>query len=361
MRSREGISHTGAFFWALCTTFLLLISASPGSAQSSDQSYPTAITENEISGRIRPRDVGDPRQTTYFYTFNGRQGDLFVNVVTKNLSGDIDIFIADGLRPLTKLVVYADLASSETGRVLYLRKPEKLILRVEGRTPNDDPAEFHLKFAGSFEAAIPTEEPPVPKVSDLAENDSGVRVNSVGTIIAVNPRPKPTPKAARFETGQGNEGSEKTSPAGSEDKTVDENTSGHEKSVEVSKSSGEKTESVVVKRRLKRSNPRTRTTPPVKTTAEVTKPAAEPKKSAPPPTKRPVRHNVVVTDSTAQPPADPLAGIDLVIIFKDGRKIQRPMTEVLRFTVDHGTLTVVSKNGTIAKYSILDVASVTIR
>src|SRR5438552_821087 len=77
-------------------------------AQSSDQNFPTPVTSNELSGVIKARDIGDPRLTTYYYAFDGRQGDIFINVVTKNLSGDIDIFTAEGLRPLTKMVIYAD-------------------------------------------------------------------------------------------------------------------------------------------------------------------------------------------------------------------------------------------------------------
>ena len=71
---------------------------------------------------IKARDIGDPRVTTYYYTFNGRQGDLFINIVTKNLSGSVDVFDTDGMRPLTNIIVYADVAQSETGRVVYLTK-----------------------------------------------------------------------------------------------------------------------------------------------------------------------------------------------------------------------------------------------
>jgi hypothetical protein len=48
-------------------------------------------------------------------------------------------------------------------------------------------------------------------------------------------------------------------------------------------------------------------------------------------------------------------------LFKDGTTIERPMSEVLRFTVDKGVLTVISKDGRIGRYSILDVAKVTIQ
>ena len=125
-------------------------------AQSTTQDFPTPVTTNEIDGTINARDVGDARLTTYFYTFNGTQGDLFINVNSQNFNGDIDVFTADGLDPVTKIVMYADSSVNETGRVVYLRKPEKLILRVQGRTPGDDPATFRIKFAGSFLAAADT-------------------------------------------------------------------------------------------------------------------------------------------------------------------------------------------------------------
>ena len=62
----------------------------------------------EINGTIpRLGDIGDARLTTYFYTFGGDQGDLFLNVVSKNFTGDIDVFTAAGLRPVTKIMIYA--------------------------------------------------------------------------------------------------------------------------------------------------------------------------------------------------------------------------------------------------------------
>ena len=35
----------------------------------------------------------------------------------------------DGLRPLTKMVIYADAGSGETGRLVYLRKPEYIVIK----------------------------------------------------------------------------------------------------------------------------------------------------------------------------------------------------------------------------------------
>jgi len=111
-------------------------------------------------------------------------GDLFVNVLTRNFTGDIDIFTLNGLQPLAKIVVYADLAENETGRVIYLRKPEKLLLRIQGRTPGDEGANYRFKFAGSFVASRESETPGGPELPRVAVRDEGsVRVNSVGTII----------------------------------------------------------------------------------------------------------------------------------------------------------------------------------
>jgi hypothetical protein len=67
-----------------------------------------------------------------------------------------------------------------------------------------------------------------------------------------------------------------------------------------------------------------------------------------------------VKDSPAAGEADPLANIHLVILFKDGGVIRRPMSEVFRFSVDKGVLTVIAKDGSIGRYSILEVTKVTI-
>jgi hypothetical protein len=66
------------------------------------------------------------------------------------------------------------------------------------------------------------------------------------------------------------------------------------------------------------------------------------------------------TGTKAEPAPDPLAGIKLVIYLKDGGILERPLPEVLRFSVDKGILTVVSKNGFTSRYSMLDVLRVVI-
>ncbi|MEO8042336.1 MAG: hypothetical protein ABI646_06995, partial [Acidobacteriota bacterium] len=199
------------FFFIILSS---LIGVETSLAQSTNQNFPTPVTSNEVSGTIKARDVGDARLTSYFYQFDGDQGDLFINVVARNFTGDIDVFTVSGLKPLTKIVLYADFGENETGRVLYLRKPEKMILRVQGRSPGDDPATFRIKFAGSFVASTqlePLAEPELPTLT--AKNESGIRVNSVGTIVEIIPKPTPAPVAAVSNADEERSGAEEKEKA----------------------------------------------------------------------------------------------------------------------------------------------------
>ena len=75
---------------------------------------------------------------------------MLITVDSRNLNGDVDVFTFNGMRPLLKFTVYAE-SSSPITKSIYLRKQEDLILRVEGRTPNDDEAIYRLRFGGAFE------------------------------------------------------------------------------------------------------------------------------------------------------------------------------------------------------------------
>lgn len=330
--------------------FIISFTAIHTNAQSNDQNFPTPITSNQIDGIIKARPIGDSRLTTYYFTFNGNQGDIFINVVTNNFNGDIDIFTVDGLRPLTKIVVYADSSDNETGRVIYLRKPEKILMRIQGRTPNDDPATFRFKFAGSFVASADTEteQPKLPEIR--REKESGIIVNEVGTIIGVKPKPTPEPKEIAVEKPAEKEVTEK-------EETVAEDTE--------EKNEPEKTEKpqVVVTDELEKSKPeetvakteedKTETveTPGENNEVKPTEETAEKEKPKKARKEKPKK----VTETSA------LENIRLVVLLKDGGKIERPMSEVLKFGVEKGILTIISKDGSISRYSILDVESVTIK
>ncbi len=264
-------------------------------AQSVEQQFPTPVRNSEINGTIRSRDVGDSRLTTYYYTFDGGQGDLFLNVVTANLNADIDLFVEQGLRPLTKIVVYADRGETETGRVIYLRKREKLLLRVQGRTPNDEPGTFRFKFAGGFIAAS-DDIPDAPELPKAEVTDERARsVTSAGAVVDRDDAErsgKQEKAAVRTETPQ----------------------------------------KMIIQ------SDRDRETPP-----------------------RTARPGVVVTTRDRRAAAsagDPMANFTLVIVFKDGSTTERPMTEISKFQVDKGVLTVSPKIGNPVKYSMADVVRV---
>lgn len=316
--------------------------AFPAFAQSSDSNFPTPLTTNVINSTIKARDIGDARLTTYYYAFGGEQGDVFINVVTKNFDGNIDIFSADGMRPLTKMVIYSDSAVSETGRLVYLRKAEKLLIRIEGRPPDDRPATIQVKFAGSFvamkgNAGIDESAPTVSK-SELGN----VRVNSVGTIIeAVEPKKPDTKKPQEAIVA--------AKPAKEIPKTTEE------------KKGADRSNNVSVEPKKDPKPKETSKKPPVqdsvtaKEKKEITKPTAA--------DRRP-KDKTVPTDKTPEPAkekADPLANVRLVVSFKNGDKLERPLTEILKFSVDKGVLTVIAKDGSIRRYMMVDVAEVTIK
>ena len=311
-------------------------------AQSTDQNFPTPIASTEISGTIKARDIGDSRLTSYFYAFDGGQGDIFINVVTKNFSGDIDVFNAEGLRPLTKMVIYADAGSNETGRLIYLRKGERLILRIEGRSPNDDPADFRIKFAGSFIALAAQKAEEAPTISRTGGEESGVRVNSVGTIIPSLPKPPPTRRVKEIVAVR--------VPA----KPVDEpRTESGAPMVETLPSKTKETDSdseTVFENKSAKV-----------TVAPAAKPVAKrPPKATPPKAAKSTVKIAKQPDPLAEKKPNPLASIRLIVQLKDGEVIERSMNEVVKFSVDNGVLTILLKGGRTTRYSILDVAKITI-
>ena len=366
---KRGFSlNFGLAFSRPCVLTLFILTAfSSVFGQSTSQNFPTPITSNEISGTIRARDVGDSRLTSYFYTFNSNQGDVFINVVTKNLNGDIDVFNAENLNPLTKIVVYADNSQNETGRVIYLRKPEKLILRVQGRTPNDDPATYVIKFAGSFQPAQAVAEAEQQKLPEVrTESQSDVIVNSVGTIIGVKPKPTPSPTETAAEIEKNEEPKAEAKKEKTEETAEKPPEITTAEKAETGKEPEKKVEVVVTDNLPAQEN----TEPAAKTEKAETEAKTETKRATAKSNTRTSRNrNRAAKDAEksvekpVEKPAapNPLENVRLIVLFKDGSKIERPMSEILRVNVDNkGMLTVVSKDGSIGRYSILDVAKMTI-
>lgn len=355
---------SGLFRWGIA--FLLcsfvLLSATSADAQSTDQNNPTPVTANQVSGSIKARDLGDSRLTSYYFVFTGNRGDVFINVVSSNINGTIDIYTFNGLKPRTKITLFADGPESETGRVVYMRESEKLVLRIQGRSPNDDPGMFQLKFAGSFaaEAAIAANEAD-PRVENAGSGS--VRVNSVGTIIS-EPVLKP----------------EKTDETMADEDLTAEETPVASTDVEPPKAD------VLIEVKEKPG------VPVVIITDLPSRPATETGKTAntvqPDETdsideltvdlspEKPKR-SALVTISREPADADPLAAaevaaeaepsleqklakVELRITFKSGGSFVRPMNEVLSVNVIKGVLTIVTNDGRIQEYSVLDIEKMTI-
>ncbi len=323
----------------------VLLFVIPTLSQSSDVNFPTPLTSTAVNATIKPRDIGDGRLTIYYYAFGGDQGDVFINVVTKNFDGDIDVFTADNMRPLTKMVIYSDSSANETGRLIYLRKTEKLLLRIEGRPPDDRPATIQVKFGGSFVAmkGMPGSETAVPTV---ATGELGnVRVNSVGTIISVPEVKKPELKTPPTETVAATLKKETKKPVGGD-------AADREKIVPSVKTPKPGKPKAVVTRPLDDQEKTVETEKEIKEPTAVVEKKPKPKNTAK--VEKPFT-------SSEKEKADPLASIRLVIAFKNGDKLERPLSEVLKFSVDKGVLTVIAKDGGIRRYSMLDVAEVTIK
>jgi hypothetical protein len=306
-----------------CYAFYVLLSPISTIAQSSDQNFPTHVTSNEISGVIKPRNIGDARLTTYFYLFEGTQGDIFINVATTNFSGDIDVYAADSLKPLTKMVMYADAGSSETGRLIYLRQPARMLLRIEGRTPNDEVATFRIKFAGSFVALAPeTYEPP----PTIAKREEAKPAKSEPAVSTGDQGEKQESAPTKIEEAKTEEPAEREEPKPKDDdETVLENESAK-----------------VTVKPVK--------TPPVKKSARTTR-AEKPKAQKP---------KIEDQKPKDEPQPDPLAKVKFIVVFKNGVTVEVAMTDVKSFSFDRGTLTVVEKSGKITRYQITDIAKVTV-
>jgi hypothetical protein len=325
-------------------------------AQSIDISAPSAVGTNEVSGAIAARDIGDARLTDHYYAFIGNPGDLLVTVQSNNLDGDVDVFTAGSLRPLMKFSVYAG-SSSPATKSIFLRKTENLILRIEARTPNDDPGTYRLRFGGSF-APITTgplvaESETAPAESTAVSSSStkkGRRVSSVGARIEEPPEPEvaaaPTPEPDTAEAKP------LESPATEEPKPAT--------TTPARRARGRR----LPGRRTRTPQPGTVDDSTAKTESE-TKPATEEvTETEPKPTprgRRSGRRGVVqprATESSQEPEAE--TGPRLVIETDDGTLIDRYMSGVRRVTVENGLVVVVGRDGKVQRVALARVVRMSI-
>ena len=341
-------------------------------AQSTDQSLPTPVLANDINGQIAALDLGDPRATRYFYAFAANPGDLLVTVDSKNLNGDIDVFTAITFRPLMKTTVYATSQSPPITKGIYLRAHQLLILRIEARTPNDDPGIYHIRFGGTFEAF--SGGIPVAETTDTAETSnsktSSNRLSSVGATI-------PRPPAEMVEPA---EAKAVPSPEKTEEKPPEKTSDTAETRTTAEKPARNTTARNTTSRPPRRSTrpaPSRRQPPPKKTdstaksdSSETTSTKVEPSTVEKTDTSReekPAEKTDKSTESTTstdkakpQEVVAPPAGARLIIEEKDGTRIERPMSTIRRVIVEGPTIMVILKTGKIERVPMISVARMSI-
>jgi hypothetical protein len=298
-------------------TLLVMLTVPSVLAQSTDQAIPTPVRAADLSAEIPVRDLGDPRRTQHFFIFTGTPGDLVVSVESRNLNGDVDVFTAGSFRPLFKISLFASEGASRTSKSIYLRARQDLILRVEARSPNDEPGTYRIQFGGSFEpfsgeiagAETPTESDEKATTTPR----KGKRVNAVGARI-------------------------------DEPASVVEEKAGEQPAIETPTPEPAKLEpSKSARNRAGRRNPRpTRPKPaPKPKPAESTTTEGEAKSA-----------ETAKTDEPAVPPASETQvelGPRLIIETKEGVRIERPMSTVRRVVVDNGQIVVILRTGKIER------------
>ena len=328
-----------------------------GHAQSHDASLPTAVMTNEITGTIAALDVGDSRLTRHFYAFEATPGDLTLTVNSRNLNGDVDIFTAVTFRPLLKISIYANTIPPEVTKGVYFRSRQILILRVEARSPDDDPGSYRITFGGSFQpftGGIPVAEN-TESESETTTGRNPRRLSSVGATI-------PQPPEAKAEEAKTEEKPAETEPP---------------KDAEAKPEPKPKPTRNTTRGSARNRPPRTtRTKPP-----ETEKPKPESAKTEPPETETPKTAKPKTAKSRttkpkvepkpaegeeksgetqpATPPQEP-PGPHLIIEQKDGTRIDRPMSTVRRVIVEGGTIVVVLKTGKIERVPMSAVARMSI-
>lgn len=329
----------------------LFLTATVSLAQSLDVGAPAPVRSSSASGRIVARDLGDSRMTDHYFRFTGTPGDLLITVQSTNLNGDLDVFTAVTLRPLLKLTLYAESTAPVT-KGIYLRKREDLILRIEARTPNDDPGTYKLYFGGSFE--------PIPGGPDIAEAEATEpepgaqpvvtgpgtrRTTSTGARIAdptppvtevaaaptPQPTPEPTPEAKPVETPKA---TEKRAEPETARTTPPRNTRGRRPA----------------RRQPTPAEPAPKETP----TVEESKPTPAERRAA----------NERRTEPPAPKPApepEPEVGPRLIIETNDGTLINRSMSGVRRVTIENGQVVVTGKDGKINRILLANVVRMQIQ
>lgn len=371
-----------AYFFKLRLVLIAILSCllivANAFAQSSDVRFPTPVGANEISDSIPARDLGDARLTDYFYTFTGLPGDLLITVESKNLNGDVDVFTAAELRPLLKTTFYAAESASSATKNIYLRKRESLILRVEARTPNDDPGTYKIRFTGSFEPISGAQLAEADKQADSNResgraNDrkstrvssSGARIEAPPEEVAITPTPvatpSPEPEKATKSEGTASERpsrNRRLPPRRTSTKPATETAS------DTDKSAGTASEQPGTKPAAETNKP-TETTTGETSTANATPAGDDARANSESPKRKPTPPRAASSRTARRAPTPKPAsrsehGDRLVIEVKDGTRREFSMSDVRKVTVENGEIVIEANDGFVQRISMATVARMSI-
>jgi hypothetical protein len=337
-------------------------------SQLGSQELPIPVKSNQIVGIIKPRRVGDDRLTRIFYSLEAEKGDLFINIEAENLNGDLDLFIASNLKPLTKITIYAADTKIETGRVIYLRNPEKLLLRIEGRTLNDNPARFTIKFAGSFIAKESNENTPEENLeaenASKSEKSSETKSEVKNKDELSNPETEISENHSNKKTDKKNEQKkpENAAEKSYKDKLAKQNKDSAKKArinEEVAKvdeetnrsNDDEKPSEKLNETKLEKKDSRNLT----KKNKQASENKTQSKESAPEEEKTKETEIIKeaknaekggrINEKNKTNLKSAFADMTLVVIFKNGNKLEKPMKEIVSFTINEEDLVIVTKDG----------------
>jgi hypothetical protein len=283
---------------------------------------------------------------------------LLIKIDSKNLNGDIDVFTAVTFRPLMKTTVYASAQTPEVAKGIYLRTHQILILRVEARTPGDEPGTYHIRFGGTFErfsGGIPVAETSNSESEETTEKSGANRLSSVGATI-------PRPPSESVETAEA-----KPSPSPSPENIAEKPAIEPEAAKKTTASTSRRTTSRPPPRRATRPAPKPTTSTTKTETARIEPPKTE-TETAKTETEKPSEEKPAVTEkpaetATSSPKTKTQEGLPaarLIIEEKDGTRIDRPMSTVRRVTIEGNAIVIILKTGKIERIAMADVARMSI-
>jgi hypothetical protein len=315
-------------------------------AQSSDQEAPTPLKENEIIGRISPRDIGDPRATTHYFIFETQPGDLQVDVTSSDLNGDVDLFFAGNLLPLAKVTLFAASTPIQVSRTLFLREASPVLLRIQARSSGDSTGTYQIKFSGAF---LPS--------TQIADTTSEVseETNSEGNLTSSGAR-RVTSVGGRIEETAEKRNEVETAPALPEAASTEDTTSPASTPPAPRK----------LPRRPAASRRRGGRLPRPPTARRPRTPVPSPEREE----SEEARGDAASSLSNTKPARTPRApaatarrqaGVSrLSIRTRDGERVERLMSDVERVIVEGGELVVVLKSGEEQRLQLTEVLRFTI-